>query len=363
MVKVSPEYHEVYGLSLNVLDIEPTYTVGEIVVRKQKILEKLKNEGVINMNKELDMSYIPHRIAIISSKTAAGYEDFVDQLTSNSHNFRFYIKLFPAVMQGNEAESSIIKQLDKIYQHTDNFDAVVIIRGGGAQADLDCFNSYWLAYNITQFPLPVLTGIGHEQDDSVVDMVAHTRLKTPTAVAEHLIDSLVVVESDLLETEEQIVDVTREIINNNRDKLKDFAYSLNKEIHTIILKENKKLSGVYSTYILSTRYKLSNQKVKLVRCMASLEQKENLYLSKKSELLRTEIHQMKSKLKLKFAGLNYNLLSFNQAIELHSPSTILGKGYSITTHNGKIVKDGSKLSHGDEIKTVYFKGKTNSKIL
>lgn len=363
MVRVTVEFHEVYGLSLNILDIEPTYTVGEIAIRKQKILEKLKSEGVIDMNKELYLSYIPQRIAVISSKTAAGCEDFFDQIKTNPHNFKFYLKLFPAVMQGNEAESSIIKQLDKIYQYSENFDAVVIIRGGGATADLECFNSYWLAYNITQFPLPVLTGIGHEQDDSVVDMVAHTRLKTPTAVAEFLIDCMSVAESELHELEEQIADFAREILEWNRNTLKENAYSLNKQINSVILRENKKLNTVYSTYITSTKNKLSNQKIKLTRTQIYIEQKGIGFLSKKSEHLRNELNRMQNSLKLTLTILNHNIDNFSKTVELNNPMHILEKGYSITLHNGKIIKDGNLLQPDDNIDTIYYNGKTKSKIL
>jgi exodeoxyribonuclease VII large subunit len=362
MVKASIEFHEVYGLSLNILDIEPTYTVGEIALRKQKILEKLKSEGVIGMNKELELSYIPNRIAIISSKTAAGYEDFVNQLTQNPHRFRFYLNLFPAIMQGNEAESSIINQLDKIYQHSENFDAVIIIRGGGAQADLECFNSYWLAYNITQFPLPVLTGIGHEQDDSVVDMVAHTRLKTPTAVAEFLIDCMSAVANELQEVEEAIVDAARNIIVDNKSVLKDNAYRLNKEVGSIILKRNKQLTATFSSFISSTKNNLSRQRITLARSQVYLEQNKKYFISTKRKNLHAETFRLKHEIKYCLSNKKHSVESLNQFVELNNPLHILEKGYSITTLNRKVVKDSVDLKPGDEIETKFFKGKTTSKI-
>jgi exodeoxyribonuclease VII large subunit len=314
MVKASVEFHEVYGLSLNILDIEPTYTVGEIALRKQKILEKLKSEGVIGMNKELELSYIPNRIAIISSKTAAGFGDFVNQLTQNPHRYRFYLKLFPAIMQGNEAESSIINQLDKIYQHSENFDAVIIIRGGGAQADLECFNSYWLAYNITQFPLPVLTGIGHEQDDSVVDMVAHTRLKTPTAVAEFLIDCMSAVTNELQEVEEAIVDIARNIIVDNKSALKDNAYRLNKEVGSIILKRNKQLTATFSGFISSTKNNLSRQRITLERSQVYLEQNKKFFFSTKRKNLHAETIRLKKEIKYCLYNQKHSIAHFGKRI-------------------------------------------------
>ena len=181
------EYHEVYGFSLNIRDIDPVYTLGDMARQRREILSRLKDAGVLEMNKELELPLVPQRIAIISSPTAAGLQDFMNQLHKNPHGFVFYTKLFPAVMQGMDAPRSITDSLEQIFMHEAMFDAVVIIRGGGAQIDLACFDNYELAFNVAQFPLPVITGIGHDKDDTVIDMVAHTRMKTPTAVAEFLI--------------------------------------------------------------------------------------------------------------------------------------------------------------------------------
>ena len=187
MVKASVEFHELYGLSLNITDIEPAYTLGEMAKQKQDVIDRLIREGVFDLNKQQELPRLPRKIAVISSRTAAGYGDFHDQLLHNPYGYKFYVRLFPAIMQGEEAEESIVTAMEKVFRYEDFFDALVIIRGGGSQSDLSCFNGYWLASNIAQFSLPVLTGIGHEQDETVADMVAHTRLKTPTAVAEFLL--------------------------------------------------------------------------------------------------------------------------------------------------------------------------------
>ena len=207
LVKVTVDFHEVYGLSLNIIDIEPSYTVGELALKKQEIISRLTEEGVIDMNRELEFPVLPKRIAVISSKTAAGYGDFADQLLNNAYGFKFHIKLIQAFMQGEEAESSVIEALETIHRHIDLFDIVAIIRGGGAQADLAYFNNYRIALHVAQFPLPVLTGIGHEQDDTVVDIVAHRRLKTPTAVAEFLV-------SCFIDTEEQLNLLAGELVRH-----------------------------------------------------------------------------------------------------------------------------------------------------
>lgn len=187
MVNVSVEFHELYGYSLNVLDIDPSYTLGDMFMRRQEIIRRLEEEGVIGMNRELDFPPVPQRAAVISSPTAAGYGDFMSQLENNSYGIRFHTTLFPAVMQGENVEKSIISALDKIYGQADNFDVVVIIRGGGASSDLSGFDTYNLAFHCTQFPLPVISGIGHERDRTVLDEVANVSVKTPTAAAQYLI--------------------------------------------------------------------------------------------------------------------------------------------------------------------------------
>ncbi|MCX6225448.1 MAG: exodeoxyribonuclease VII large subunit [Bacteroidia bacterium] len=187
LVRADVEFHELYSISLNIRDIEPSFTIGDLARKRQMIIRKLEEAGVFDMNKELEMPLVPQKIAIISSPTAAGYGDFNDQLINNPSGYIFYTHLFPAVMQGEETGPSIIGALDVIAGYDHFFDAVVIIRGGGSKLDLSSFDNYDLGLNVAQFPLPVITGIGHEQDDSIIDLVAHTRCKTPTAVAEFLI--------------------------------------------------------------------------------------------------------------------------------------------------------------------------------
>ena len=158
LINVLPEFHEIYGFSLNVVNIDPTYTIGDMEQQKQLIVKQLIDEGIFDMNKDLEIPEVPAKIAVISSETAAGFDDFVNQLENNPYGYKFNYKLFPAVVQGNKAEETIIAALDKIFFYEDFFDIVVIIRGGGSQSDLNCFNSYLLASNVAQFPVPVITG-------------------------------------------------------------------------------------------------------------------------------------------------------------------------------------------------------------
>ncbi|MBO4371406.1 MAG: exodeoxyribonuclease VII large subunit, partial [Bacteroidales bacterium] len=181
-------FHEVYGMSVNITGITPEYTVGEMALQRKITIDKLTSDGVIDMNKDLALPMLIKNIAVISSPQAAGYGDFVNQLNNNPNGYKFFTYLFEASMQGDEAESSIIHQLGRIARHADKFDCVALIRGGGSKADLSCFDKYLLCLNLCQIPLPIITGIGHDRDESVADIVANTALKTPTAVAQFIID-------------------------------------------------------------------------------------------------------------------------------------------------------------------------------
>ncbi len=188
LVQVGVSFHELYGYKLVVTDIDPVYTIGDLARRRQEILMKLEEEGIVNMNREQPLPRLIRRVAVISSPSAAGWGDFQNQLVNNGFGFTFDIALFQATMQGGEVEASIVSALNRIAENLDDWDVVVIIRGGGAAADLSGFDSLYLAENVAQFPLPVITGIGHERDDTVIDVVAHTRVKTPTAAAEFILN-------------------------------------------------------------------------------------------------------------------------------------------------------------------------------
>ncbi len=192
LLQVSVNFHEVYGFSLDVCDIEPAYTIGDMARQRMLVVQRLTDEGVINLNKELPFPLLPKRVAVISSASAAGYGDFCDQLNGNLYGFTFKVALFQSPMQGSKVEEGIISALDAIARDSEMWDVVVIIRGGGATSDLSCFDTYDLANNCAQFPLPIVTGIGHQRDDTLLDIVAHTRVKTPTAAAELLIHSMLV---------------------------------------------------------------------------------------------------------------------------------------------------------------------------
>jgi exodeoxyribonuclease VII large subunit len=318
LCKTTVEYHPQYGLSLNITDIDPSYTLGDLARKKQEVILRLRREGVYDMNREVPFPVVPQRIAVISSETAAGYGDFMESIEKNRHGFHFYCTLFPAVMQGKLAPGSIISALEKIYDSESEFDCVVIIRGGGAKADLESFNRYDLAYFITQFPLPVVTGIGHERDESVVDMVACYGLKTPTAVAEFLVDQLL-------------------------------AF----EIHLSALLD--RLSGSVKSRVLGDSSRLERYQDNLVHLSRGLLQKQSEYLRNSEQRLRRELINQLSRSR------DY-LALLNKRRELVDPQNILKRGYSMTLLEGKPVLSIQKIKAGSLIESRLHKGIIMSKV-
>ena len=226
LLQVSVNFHELYGYTLDVCDIEPAYTIGDMARKRQLVIKRLADEGVIGLNKELQFPLLPQRVAVISSYTAAGYGDFCDQLHNNAYGFVFYTKLFPAPMQGNGVEQGIIGALDCIARNSELWDVVVIIRGGGAVSELSCFDTYELANNCAQFPLPIVTGIGHRRDESVLDIVAHTSAKTPTAAAELLVHAMLAQAQWIATVQQDVVDAVRNRMAGEKQRLQSLVQRL-----------------------------------------------------------------------------------------------------------------------------------------
>lgn len=341
LVKVSVEFHELYGFSLTVHDIDPSYTLGDMVRRRMEIIRQLKEDGVYTLNKELPFPVLPQRIAVITSPTAAGYEDFSKQLMQNKQGYVFYLKLFPAVMQGEKTEESIIAALDRIYPHTDCFDAVVIIRGGGATSDLNSFDSYLLAANCAQFPVPIVTGIGHERDDTVIDLIAHTRAKTPTAVAEFLISCMKKQEDDILWLQQQCMASTQEIIQRQK---------------TLFQQQALRLPALSSRLLERHRSFLQITGNKLPTLARNV-------LDKRSNELQTGISRLITATGLFSAKKQNEIQLGNQFIRMASPDYILKRGYTLTLKNGKILKKSTEVSTGDTVEIRFSDGNVQGQIL
>lgn len=384
LIQAKPEYHELYGLSLNIRDIDPVYTLGEHARIRLEVIRRLTDDGIIDMNKELELPLVTQRIAIVSSPTAAGLQDFLEQLNNNSHKFVFYTKLFAAVMQGKEAVQSITDALDQIYLNENFFDVVVIIRGGGSQLDLACFDQYELASNIAQFPLPVITGIGHEKDDSVADMVAHTRLKTPTAVAEFIITGALGFSSHLNELEQHFVSLINENIENKNDELLSLADEVNSLVNKRIAEEENKLniSKLNLNKNLNSYFKVKKNGIKeilvstknrtntsITHINFSLKQstnKLNFVYKESINKSRNRINQNCNSLRVVTRDIlktEFRTCSmFDEKLRLVDPVNVLKRGFSISKINGRAVKSIQEIKPGDLIETVLNDGTVESRI-
>lgn len=338
MVNVSVEFHELYGYSLTVQDIDPTYTLGDMARRRCKILKQLEEEGVLTLNKELELPLLTRRIAVISSATAAGYGDFCNQLEHNPYGFIFYPRLFPAIMQGDRVEQSIIAALDAINVRRDDWDVVVIIRGGGATSDLSGFDTYNLAANCAQFPLPIITGIGHERDDTVLDSVSHTRVKTPTAAAEFLINHL----------------------HDTAETLEDYASSILYAVSTRMEREKTRLARFAERIPIQTKMRLKDEHYRQERVMKQLEVGLQSRLTREAHHLQLIASRLGIGSQHRLVKENHRLQLLEQQLKAASPEHLLKRGYSITLRNGRAVTDASSLKEGDELTTRFAKGEIKS---
>lgn len=307
LLKATVDYHELYGLSLNIADIDASYTAGEQALKREAVIRRLKQEGVISMNQELSLAPYPRKIAVISSPGAAGYDDFLKHLHSNSYGFVFVTTLFEAVMQGESTERSVIEALNRIAEAANEYDAVALIRGGGSVTDLSWFDSYGIAFHITQFPLPLLTGIGHQKDLSVADMVSWRALKTPTAVADFLVSETLEAERLVNDLASRIASAATEIMAGNEEHLQSLQSHIAGSAR-LVVRVKRELLG-YSTG--------------MVERIAGDTLRKSLNLT--DRLAETLRHL--------------------------GPENVLRRGFTMTTRAGKIVRSASELSEGDEIIT------------
>ncbi|MBR6138560.1 MAG: exodeoxyribonuclease VII large subunit [Prevotella sp.] len=373
LMLVGANFHPAYGFSWIISDIDPTYTLGDMARKRQAIIDQLKREGVFDMQKELEMPLFCQHIAVISSANAAGYGDFVNQLESNAYGFKFVTQLFPATMQGEGVEQSIIDALNKIYasmssaqpstfnpppsarpegalskrsgERTFNpppstFDCVVIIRGGGATSDLSGFDTLALAENVAQFPLPVITGIGHERDESVLDMISHTRVKTPTAAAAFLIENLKRVWDYLQDAQTMLAANAKQRMETEQMRLMRASEKIPSLFSLVREKEERRLDRVLQKILNAAQQGVSNNSHKI-------DIMEGNMLPLASRLLMEQKHRLQ--------------MLEQRALAL-DPVLLLKRGYSITTHNGIVVRDASQLKPGDVLETRVEKGIVQSEV-
>lgn len=304
LLQVRPTFHQAYGFAWNIINIDPTFTVGDMQRKREEIVRKLKEEGVFDLQKQLPFSAFAKNIAVISSAEAAGYGDFCRQLHDNSFGLAFRTELFPAIMQGESVEQSVINALNAIFARQEEFDCVVIIRGGGATSDLSGFDSLALAENVAQFPLPIVTGIGHERDNSVLDLVSHTRVKTPTAAAVLLIENLATTLDIVEQAKTRIERTTVLLLQNERTRLASLAERIPTLFSLVCTKQNSLLDNIY------------------IR-IATLV----------SNNLQAQVHRLQL-LEQRAASLN--------------PELLLSRGYTMTYVGDKLLTSVNQLPHGDD---------------
>ena len=318
LVLVHPDFHEAFGFSWIVDDIDPRFTLGDMARRRQEIIRQLKAEGVFDLNRELPLPLFTQRIAVISSSTAAGYGDFCRQLEENKRGFRFSVTLYESLMQGEGVERSIIAALDKINAHIDDYDCVVIIRGGGATSDMSGFDSLLLAENVANFPLPVITGIGHDRDECILDMVSHTRVKTPTAAAAFLIDRL-----------EQVA----RRIDDAADRITSYV-----------------------------QHRMEIEKMRLSRAAERIPILFSLVKSKQENKLETLNQRIASAVQRLIDRRRHALDILEQRTKSLDPTLLLQRGYSITLVNGHALRSPSAVKPGDIIVTRLADGTVKSTV-
>ena len=363
LFKASVQFHPLYGLSFHIVDIDPGYTIGDLALKKMQVVKKLKEEGVFELNKIIQMPLVVQRIAVISSEGAAGYSDFMAHLAENPYGYRFEVTLFQTLMQGEKAEASIIAALDAIFDNIEKYDAVTIIRGGGGQVDLSCFDSYLLASHIAQFPIPVLSGIGHERDDSVVDMVAHTRLKTPTAVAAFVIDRANMFEVHVDECLQMVVDYCSEVTISERERLRSVTQVLPLIAKDIINYQKQKVRNEMLQVFNFSAQKISLQKTMLANLQHSVTAEAHKQLFVTGNQLEGMMMKGKRASTDVLSRSEAVLDKYLQVAQWANPENVLKRGFSITRIHGKIVNSEKELCSDDVVETTLAQGKFRSKVL
>ena len=322
LLKVYPQFHEAFGFSWIVTDIDPTYTLGDMARKRQEIIRQLKEEGVFDLQRELELPLFCQHIAVISSESAAGYGDFCHQLSDNPYGFQFQTQLFPAIMQGEGVSQSIISALENIYNgpcsrvNGQCFDCVVSIRGGGATSDMSGFDTLSLAENVANFPLPIITGIGHDRDESILDMVSHTRVKTPTAAAAFLVDHLKGVLDTIEGAQSLITRYARQKLSTLQSQLATIQEILPKLFLAVKIRQDARIENLEARFPLLAERRLTAER--------------------------------------------HRLQLTEEKLKALDPQLLLKRGYSITLHNGKAVHNPLVLKAGDEIETRLEKGTIKS---
>ena len=338
LVNVRVTYHELYGLSLNIIDIDPLYTLGDLEQQRLQTIERLKEDGVFDLNRESVSPEPFQRIALISSSQAAGYRDFMKEIQASP--YRFEIQLFEAVMQGHGAENSIIAALDQIVENLQDFDAVVIVRGGGSRSDLSFLDSYLLSFHIAQFPLPVVAGLGHDKDTSVVDLVAAFSLKTPTAAAMFLSERAAAVDAGLQTLSDDMLAAVNRIMSGQRSRIQLFSTLLRERLESSKIRLNMRLDSFAAQIDKASRMCVLNHLNRLENTRSALRMTAGRVLQ--SETLRLD--------------------HYGEMLSAGDPLKLLARGYAIVRSGGKTVTNADELSDGDILNITLNRGTVTAKV-
>lgn len=330
LAQLSVNFHPVYGLSVNVKDIDPSFSLGERARIRQETLDRLTREGLLRLNARFELPPVVQKIAVISSPTAAGYGDFVNQIKGNTYGYQIYYKLFPSLMQGNEARQSLLSAFAQVESkiQTLGLEAVILIRGGGAQLDLDCFDDYDLAAKISNFPIPVFTGIGHERDETIADLVAHSRLKTPTAVAEFLLSGFRSLEENLGTLLQRLDRSTRFQLKEENQKIQNLALNANSLAARKLVLESEKIRMITNRIDQAGKSLLRFQLLALENVSKSLRKTSGILLQKQEDKLTNQ----------------------EMILRQLDPKSILKRGYTRTEKNGAPIHI-LEIKPGDQLDT------------
>ena len=355
-------FDPVHGLSLRIIDIDPAYTLGDLEREKQETIQRLRSEGIFGLNKTTKLSLLPKRIAIISVESSKGYADFTKVIETNNWNYTFFHMLFPSVLQGEKAIPSITRQLARIKKVQHHFDVVAIIRGGGGDVGLSCYNNYALAKEIALFPLPVITGIGHATNLTVSEMISYENAITPTKIAEYLLQKFHNFAVPVQQAQDIIIDVSQQLLTDQKTNLRSYTKLFRSVVENKLLFNKGIIKEQIQSIVQQSGFIFKNGRSSLLKISADI-QKDAIVSCKASVL---DIENLLEKIKMSSSGFlknkNLEMEHIQKNITNMSPEKVLQRGYSITLHNGRSINNIAQLQPGDEIKTIISNGEINSTI-
>ncbi len=362
LLHVKIQYSPLYGLSLNVIDIDPTYTLGELERERLETIKKLKSEGIFDTNKKLKQPLVIQRLAIISGEGTQGFSDFISVLKNNEFGYAFYSHVFSAVMQGDAAIESIQKQLRRIERVQKHFDAVIIIRGGGGNVGMTCYNNYHLSRSIALFPLPVFTGIGHSTNEFVADLVAAKTSITPTGIATYLVDRMREIEIPLLNAKEIILREIPERLRSERQIWEEYAFEL-RSLARLEMNRNREFQDrLAQKMIFKTNKSLSKEHVYQENLLNTITNASKNLLRTEKQTLKMNTDQLVRGSKQLYNIQLQRIESLSETVRLLNPIELLKRGYSITTNERGILKSVKDIKSGEEIITQFQDGSIKSTV-